>query len=132
MQHLRSNLQRFARSWPPVLGVILLFAGCASAPRPTLGLSNAAQAIELARSANAERDAPLDWRFALSAMAAANEADLAGKNDVARQFSERAEVHAELARVKARAAQARSDVRASEADNQQLRTQLQDAVKKAQ
>lgn len=127
MQHLRSIMQRFARSWPPVLGVILLFAGCASVPRPALELGNAAQAIEQARAASAERDAPLDWRFALSAMAAATLAYQQGKYDSAKQLSERAQIHAELARVKARAAQARSDVQASEAENQQLREQLKDA-----
>ena len=132
MQHLRSNSQRFAHSWRPLIGAILLFAGCASVPRPTLELSRAAQAIEQARIASAQRDAPLDWRFALTEMAAANEADQAGKYEAAKQLSERAEVHAELARVKAQAAQARSDVQAGEAENQQLREQLQDASKKAQ
>ena len=132
MQHLRSNSQRFAHSWFPLIGVILLFAGCATAPRPALELSRAAQAIEQARIAMAERDSPLDWRFALAAMAAANEADRAGKYESAKQLSERAEIHAELARVKAQAAQARSDVQAREAENQQLREQLSDASDKAQ
>ena len=132
MQHLRSNSQRFAHSWRLLIGAILLFAGCASVPRPALELSRAANAIEQARIASAERDAPLDWRFALTAMTAANDADQAGKYDAAKQLSERAEVHAELARVKAQAAQARSDVQASEVENQQLREQLQDASRKAQ
>ena len=130
MQHLRSNSQRFAYSWPLLMGVILLFAGCASVPRPTSELAKAALAIEQARSASAERDAPLDWRFALTAMVAATEADLAGKYDAARQLSERAEIHAELARVKARAAQARSDVQAHEAENKLLREQVQEASRK--
>ncbi len=130
MQHLRSNLQCFAHSWVLLIGVILLFAGCASAPRPTSELTKAALAIEQARTASAERDAPLDWRFALTAMAAATEADQAGKYDAARQLSERAEIHAELAQVKARAAQARSDVQAREAENQQLREQVQEASRK--
>ncbi len=132
MQHLRSNSQRFAYSWPPLIVAILLFAGCATAPRPTLELARAAQAIEQARIAMAERDAPLDWRFAQSAMTAATEADQAGKYDAAQQMSERAQIHAELARVKAQAAQARSEVQAREAENQQLRKQLLDASDKAQ
>ncbi|GEM_PF-3370703 len=130
MQHLRSNLQRFAYSWPPVIGAILLFAGCATAPRPSSELAKAALAIEQARTASAERDAPLEWRFALTAMTAATEADQSGKYDAAKQLSERAEIHAELARVKARAAQARSDVQAREAENQQLREQVQEASRK--
>ena len=132
MQHLRSNSQRFAHSWRLLTGAILLFAGCATTPRPTLELSRAANAIEQARIASAERDAPLDWRFALTAMTAATEADQAGKYDAAKQLSERAEIHAELARVKAQAAQARSDVQAHEAENQQLREQLQSDSRKAQ
>ena len=130
MQHLRSNSQRFAHSWFPLIGAILLFAGCASVPRPTSELTNAALAIEQARIASAERDAPLEFRFALTAMAAATEADLAGKYDAAKQLGERAEIHAELARVKARAAQARSEVQTREAENQQLREQVQEASRK--
>ena len=131
MQHLRSNSQRFAHSWRLLAGAILLFAGCATVPRPTVELTRAANALEQARIASAERDAPLDWRFALTAMAAATEADQAGNYDDAKQLSERAEIHAELARIKAQAAQARSEVRGQEAENQQLREQLNDASRKA-
>ncbi len=127
MQHLRSNAQRFAQSWFPLIAAILLFAGCASVPRPTSELAKATLAIEQARSVNAERDAPLDWRFAQTAMAAATEADQSGNYDEAKQLSERAEIHAELARVKAQAAQARSDVQAQEAENKRLREQVQEA-----
>lgn len=131
MRHLRSNSRRFAHSWLLLIGATLLFAGCATVPRPTVELDRAAQAIEQARIASAERDAPLDWRFALTAMAAATEADQAGKYENAKRLSERAEIHAELARIKAQAAQARSDVQAQEAENKQLREQLNDASRKA-
>ena len=131
MQHLRSNSQRFAHSWLLLIGAVLLFAGCATVPRPALELARASQAIEQARTAMAERDSPLDWRFALTAMTAATEADQAGKYDAAKQMSERAQIHAELARVKAQAAQARSDVQAREAENQHLREELKVASDKA-
>jgi hypothetical protein len=104
---------------------ILFFAACATAPRPTVALNDAKVAVELANVAQAERDAPVEMRFAMEALNNANSLDAAGKYDQAARAAERAEIHAELARMKALGAQARQELQRREAENDELREQLQ-------
>jgi hypothetical protein len=121
MRDHRSILSNFAFA---IAGAILFFAGCASVPRPTAALSDAKLAISRANVAQAERDAPVEMRFAMEAMNTADSLDAAGKYDQAQRAAERAQIHAELARMKALGAQARAEVQRREAENDELRQQL--------
>jgi chorismate mutase len=127
MFHLRSYSNVFAYQLLPIATALLLFAGCASVPRPNDALAAAANALETARNAQAERDAPVEWRFAQETLQQAQSADAKSDYALAKRLSERAQVHADLARIKARAAQARAEVQAREAENKALRDQLNDA-----
>jgi hypothetical protein len=122
MRDHRSILSNFALALPCA---ILFFAGCATAPRPTAALNDAKVAIERANVAQAERDAPVEMRFAMEAMNNASSLDAAGKYEQANRAAERAEIHAELARMKALGAQARAELQRREAENKELREQLE-------
>jgi chorismate mutase len=132
MFHLRSNSNVFAARMTAIVTAMLLFAGCASLPRPAGELDAAMRALENARSAEAERDAPVEWRFAQETLQQAQTADAKSDYALAKRLSERAQVHADLARIKAQAAQARAEVKAREAENQALRDELNSARPKSQ
>ena len=106
------------------LGLGLLLAGCASAPPPVGLLDDAAAAVETARGAKADEYAAVELGRAEEQLAAArlamDERDYAD----ARTLAEMAELDAELAAARARAAVGREKVRAGTDENTRLRREL--------
>ena len=106
------------------LGLGLLLAGCASAPPPLGLLDDAGAAVEAARGAKADEYAAVELGQAEEQLAAArlamDERDYAD----ARRLAELAELNAELAGARSRAAVGRLKVRAGTDENARLRREL--------
>ena len=96
-----------------VAGALLLvaLAGCAQAPVPHEALATAEIAVARARTAGAERHAPLELTRAEAKLQAAHAAIRANAPGRARALAEQALVDAELAEVEAQAAQAQETAR---------------------
>jgi Domain of unknown function (DUF4398) len=90
---------------------LMAFAGCAQAPVPHAALANAEMAVARARTAGAERDAPVELTRAEQKLRAAQAAVRVKAHGRARALAEQALVDAELAEVEAQAAQADADAR---------------------
>jgi hypothetical protein len=105
-----------------VLGLML--AGCASAPPPTGLLDDAGQAVESARAAQADEYAPVELGRAEEQLAAARLAMDERDYAQARDLAEMAELDAELAKARSRAASGREKVRAGTDENARLRREL--------
>jgi Domain of unknown function (DUF4398) len=91
--------------------VLMAFGGCAQAPVPHAALANAEMAVARARTAGAERDAPVELTRAEQKLRAAQAAVRVKAHGRARALAEQALVDAELAEVEAQAAQADADAR---------------------
>jgi hypothetical protein len=91
--------------------VLVALAGCAQAPAPHEQLSTAELALARARTAGAERHAPVELARAADKLQAAHAAVRARVYLRARILAEQALVDAELAEVEAQAAQAQGTAR---------------------
>jgi hypothetical protein len=108
------------------LGLVLALGlgGCASAPPPVGLLDDAGRAVAAARAAQADEYAAVELGQAEERLAdarlAMDERDYADARDLAEQ----AELHAELAGARSRAAAGRAQVKAASDENARLRRQL--------
>lgn len=119
----------FRRRLRPVgiLGAVLLLAltaGCASGPPPRDTLMAAEAALARAEKARAADFAPMDLDFARRQYAAAAAALEDRDGDTATRLAIQAELNAELAAAKSRAAAARADVQRLTTENATLRRDL--------
>lgn len=111
------------RVWS-LIAVVALLAGCATAPPPLTELADARAEVERARAAGAGASAPVELRFAEDKLGAAQAASADRDYALAGSLATQAEVDAELASAKARAARARNAVREKTDDNARLRREL--------
>ena len=95
-----------------VLGLLLSFVGCASAPStpPKLAISTAETSIRKANTVGAAQFTPLELEIAIKKLEAANQALANGETEKARRLAEQAQVDGELAEALARTAQAHQDL----------------------
>jgi hypothetical protein len=105
-----------------VLGLTL--AGCASAPPPVGLLDAAGQAVAAARSAQADEYAAVELGQAEERLADARLAMDERDYAQTRELAEQAELHADLAAARSRAAAGRAQVKAASDENARLRRQL--------
>jgi len=115
-----------ARIGRPLLAslLLLLLSACASTPPPLGELSRAEQAVASARDSQAEQFAPVDWRLASQSLAQAQEQIGAKQYKEATRLLQRARVHADLARLRAKNAHTRAKIEAQERENAKLRQEL--------
>jgi hypothetical protein len=104
----------------------LLAAACATTPLPVADLDDARAAIARAEAAGAERDAPVELRFARDKLGRAQAAADAKDGRQAAALAQQAEADAELALARSRHARARADVQARRDENERLRRELLD------
>ena len=104
--------------------VLAQLSGCASAPKPVLQASASVNAIASAEAAGAEQDAPVELRFAKEQQGLAEVAMQKYDNAEAQLLFERAAIHAELARLKAKALQANQAISRTRAEQEALKEQL--------
>jgi thiamine biosynthesis lipoprotein ApbE len=88
----------------------LALLACASAPAPDVELSRARSALDMAKTEQIARYAPVELRLATDALQTADGLVANRKFAQARAQAERSEVYSELAQVKAEAASARAAV----------------------
>ena len=106
------------------LALCLLLAGCASAPPPRDTLAAAEAALARAEAARAADFAPVDIDFARRQLDAAGAAFAERDYERARRLGLQAELNAELATAKSRAAAARAEVQRRTGENAALRRDL--------
>jgi hypothetical protein len=104
----------------------ILLAGCATMPVPIADLAEARTAVERAQAAGAERNAPVEYRFALDKLARAETAVAAKDARLATSLAQQSEADAELALARSRHAAARAEVQAKREENERLRRELLD------
>jgi hypothetical protein len=102
----------------------VLMAGCASVPAPTEQLAVSKAAVANAVDAGGPEFAPAEMRTAQEKMDGANQAMAAKEYDRARWMAEQAQVDAQLAGSKARAAKAHKAALAVQEDSRVLREEL--------
>jgi hypothetical protein len=107
-----------------LLAASLLLSGCASAPRPDADLAAAEAALSNARRVGASEVAPLEFASAQQKLGQARAAADERQYERARQSAAQAQVDAELAAAKSRAAQARDEVKRKAEANATLRRDL--------
>ena len=115
---------RFARPAPWLALLAALLAGCASGPPPRDALAAAEAALARAESAGAADFAPMDLDFARRQYSAASAALEDRDQSLAHRLAVQAELNAELAAAKSRAAAARSEVQRLTTENATLRRDL--------
>ena len=106
------------------LAAAALLAACASGPPPREALRSAAVALERAEAARAADFAPMDLDFARRQYAAASAAVEERDASRAHRLALQAELNAELAAAKSRAAAARAELQRLGNENAQLRRDL--------
>ncbi|MDW8478821.1 MAG: DUF4398 domain-containing protein [Xanthomonadales bacterium] len=107
------------------LAALGLLGACASVPPPEVSdFRRVEEAVEQARAERASDHAPMDLGIAEERLAQARQALAADEPRRARQALIEAELAAELARAKSRAARARAAVQARRAENALLRREL--------
>ncbi|MFP4207192.1 MAG: DUF4398 domain-containing protein [Wenzhouxiangella sp.] len=109
---------------PILTAALIVLTACATTPPDPRLLNNAEQAIVTARTAGAEEYAPLELRFAVERLEAArfqfenNEAAVAGR------LADEAEIEAQLALARTRAALARAELAEQQRQLERLRDDL--------
>ena len=102
----------------------ILMAGCASTPAPVEQIAASRAAVNAASSAGANEFAPLQLKSAMEKMGGAEHA-MTEKNYLqARQLAEQAQVDAQLAEAKARAAKAQQAADALKEGSRVLRQEI--------
>lgn len=132
MFHNRSKFARFAFQLIAIATASTLLAACASTPPPVLESELARRAVQSASVANAERDAPVEWRLAQELFDQAQAAEAKPDYLLALRLYQQTALRAELARIKARAAQARAEVQRREGEVLQLRADIDEQRKQVQ
>ena len=102
----------------------LLAGACATAPVPVADLDDARAAIARAQAAGAERDAPVELRFAREKLTRAQAAAAEKDGKQAASLAQQAQADAELALARSRNARARADVQSRREENERLRREL--------
>lgn len=115
------------RRLPTAAAVLVLLAACATTPPDPRLLNNAEQAVETARDAGAEEYAPLELRFAQERLEAARFQLDNNQNAPARRLADEAEIEAQLALARTRAAQARANLAQRQRELESLRADLIEA-----
>lgn len=110
------------------LSSLLILAACASTPPPDPRLlDNAESALRQAEDAGAADYAPLELRFARERLAAARQHMEAGRPAETRRVADEAEIEAQLALARTRAAQTRAELAQRQRALERLRSDLVDA-----
>lgn len=112
---------------PILAALLLLVAACATTPPDPRLLSNAEQAISVARQAGAEEYAPLELRFALEQLEAARLQLDNNQGTAARRLADESEIEAQLALARTRAARVRADLAERQQDLERLQNDLIEA-----
>jgi Domain of unknown function (DUF4398) len=107
----RGAQQRFAARLIADVLVVVALAGCAQSLVPHAALANAELAVARARTAGAERHAPVELTLAQEKLQAAHAAVRVKAHARAHTLAEQALVDAELAEVEAQTAQAEAEAR---------------------
>jgi hypothetical protein len=107
---------------PGALAIAL--CGCASTPAPTAELVAAEAAVLAAERGGAADFAPVELGFARERLTAAQAASDGRDYARAQQAAAQAQIDAELALVKSRAARARAEVQQRSEENRALRREL--------
>lgn len=122
---MRSSFAHFRTAlYAPVLGGVLLLAGCASLPPPTAELATAQQALLRAEAADADQYAEAALGEARAKLQDAQMAMSRGKDDAARAAALAAGDAADLARVRSDAARTGAEYRQRQAELAELRARL--------
>ena len=107
------------------VAVMILVAGCASAPPPPIEqMAVSRAAMTNANSAGANELAPVQFKSALDKMQSAEEAMTAKNYPLAKQLAEEAEVDAKLAGLTARSVKAQKAAEAIQEDSRILRKEI--------
>lgn len=109
---------------PAGLMIVLLIGACATTPPDPSILDNARKAIEQAEAAEAEKYSPLELRFARERVSAARIALEDEREEDARRLADQAEIEAQLALSRTRAALARAELARKERELEQIREDL--------
>lgn len=104
--------------------LLALITACATTPPDPRILDNARDAIAQAESAEAEEYAPLEMRFARERLMAAEQALGNEREDDARRLAEQAELEAQLALARTRAALARAELQNKQRELEQIQNDL--------
>lgn len=104
--------------------LLALLSACATTPPDPTLLDNARNAIEQAQQADAEEYAPIELRYARERLAAAEVALGNDRPDEARRLGEQAEIEAQLALARTRAALTRAELQQKQEDLEQIRSDL--------
>ena len=114
--------------WRLAMGAVgiaaALMAGCATVPPPTEQIAVAKVAVANAVDAGAPEFAPAEMRIAQEKLDSANKAMAEKEYERAQWMAEQAQVDAQLAGSKARAAKAQKASLASQEDSRVLREEL--------
>ena len=114
--------------WPRAIGVLAvaaaLTAGCATTPAPTEQLAVSKAAVANAVDAGGPEFAPAEMRNAQEKLDRANQAMAAKDYERAQWMAEQAQVDAQLAGSKARAAKAQKASLATQEDSRVLREEM--------
>ncbi|MEE4295361.1 MAG: DUF4398 domain-containing protein [Wenzhouxiangella sp.] len=115
------------RRFTALIALVLLLTACATTPPDPRLLSNAEQAVNVAREAGAEEFAPLELQFASERLEAARFQLDNNQGDAARRLADESEIEAQLALARTRAAQARARLAQLQRELDQLRNDLIEA-----
>lgn len=113
---------------PPLVGIIILMAGCASMPAPTEQMAVSKAALTRATSAGSSEYAPVELKSATEKMNAAEKAMAKEDYIEAQRLAEQAQLDAKLAETKAASAKAQLVVRNAEESNRVLREEINRAT----
>ena len=108
----------------PLLIAMLLLVGCASTPPPRTALNSAETAIDEARRLGAPDYAPVELGRAVRRLAAAGVAFSERDYAAAERYAVQADLEAQLAQYRSRAAAGREAVRQRTDENARLRVEL--------
>lgn len=110
--------------WLVALGLIFIIAACATTPPDPSILQNAQTAINRAETAGGNDHAPLELRLAARRLALAQEELDGGNIKGARHLADQAEIEAQLALARTRAALMRLDLEAKRQEYEALKAEL--------
>ena len=108
----------------PALFLTLLLSACASTPPPRDALDAADAGIAQARTLGAENYAPVELGRAVQRLAAAEVAVAERDYPLAQRYALQAELEAQLAQQRSRAAAGRAEVQRRTEENARLRREL--------